>query len=874
MRIRFGLNVEGSRAWQPANRLGEPLLGPNGFLNLLETQLGLLRLQPSHGERVVQYRACLQKHDSEARFYHSTFLADEFGSASTLLSWRDRWYLHGWDGSIPEAAGLRLRDMADVETSARLQVPPSMGERLAGVSETLKQRKTSIKEVLLLDPLEDFPKRWQQILEQLPSRPPPNPSPAAETGLLRKLQQALLDAQSGPSKEKLHWQDDGTILAVRSETRLLAARWLAESLRNQMGTRLLVAPNDGALLDEVLVASDLPRQGLREPSAFRPTLQLLPLAMKLVWEPLDIHALLQFLTHPVSPLPAFARWKLAGKIADTPGIGGAAWDRALADIDAHYGSDAPNVRQGIKFWVEHKRHDPGHGAPIDVLIKRARAVTEYFRIRLAEADPTARVAYTAGYSQSSSLLTSLGTLAQHGETLLRPRQLEQLLAQQTARGSENPLLVPEVGAGQIAVDPGAVIEPVDTVIWWQLGAPTLPDSYPWSRAEVAELRLAGVALPQIDDVLQRLARTWIRPLLAARKRLVLVLPPAGEEVHPQWQAIAALVDKLPIHSLDTALADEHAQASFGPIEHVPLPEMRRWWQLPKGVAIPERTRHSYTSLTLLLNNPYHWVLQYPAGLSPTRIIAASDDFRLYGNLAHRLVELFYSQPDAVTFPAAGVRAWFETTFPSVIATEGALLLMPGRRVHLEAFRRRLLHALSQLQMQLQAAGVREVSPERPVEGSYEGGAITGYADLVVTTQKGHPAIIDMKWSGRKYRDKLAAGQYLQLLIYAECLRQQQGRWPALAYYVLDRAQLITLDGEAFPNALIAPDRSGENPAQLWQRFRESWKWRHEQLLAGNIEVVLEELQETPESVPPSAGLEIEPLSPQYNDYLTLAGWGD
>jgi len=43
MLITIGLLLDGERGWRPANRLGTPVLGPLGLLNLLETRLGSLR---------------------------------------------------------------------------------------------------------------------------------------------------------------------------------------------------------------------------------------------------------------------------------------------------------------------------------------------------------------------------------------------------------------------------------------------------------------------------------------------------------------------------------------------------------------------------------------------------------------------------------------------------------------------------------------------------------------------------------------------------------------------------------------------------------------------------------------------------------------
>jgi hypothetical protein len=70
-----------------------------------------------------------------------------------------------------------------------------------------------------------------------------------------------------------------------------------------------------------------------------------------------------------------------------------------------------------------------------------------------------------------------------------------------------------------------------------------------------------------------------------------------------------------------------------------------------------------------------------------------------------------------------------------------------------------------------------------------------------------------------------------------------------------------------------PDRTGENTAQLWQRFLVTWKWRQEQIAAGHFEVVLEE-GEDDESRPPDDGLAIEVPDTRYNECLHLAGWDD
>ena len=110
-----------------------------------------------------------------------------------------------------------------------------------------------------------------------------------------------------------------------------------------------------------------------------------------------------------------------------------------------------------------------------------------------------------------------------------------------------------------------------------------------------------------------------------------------------------------------------------------------------------------------------------------------------------------------------------------------------------------------------------------------------------------------------------------MAIYSELLRQSTGQWPALAYFLFSQGKLLTRDDLWFPGTHPVSNRSGENTAQLWQRFLVTWKWRQEQFAEGRFEVVLDDSDE-PDSTPPDDGLPIEVLNVAYNECLHLAGW--
>lgn len=868
MKLRLGLHLDGQHGRVPINQMGSADVGPLGLLGILESQLGLVPPSVSAAQRCVQYRECLNQLNGPDRFFHKSYEADDFGTAATLLSWRDEWRIHGWSSDVAQEGSSRLHDMVAIEKVAQGSLSPGTAERLIAIAEALAGRRLLIKSIALVDPLGSFPLLWQRVLNQLPIQMPVSPAVSGR-GLLGKVQQAIIDAGAKRSNESIDWQDDGSLHVVRGETSLTSGRWIAEALRQSGSSALYVATSEAATTDAFLAAANYPRQGLSESSAFRPALQLLPLLLELLWQPLNFNALIQFLTHPICPLSGKVRRRLAGVQSEYPGIGGPRWRETIADIETEAGERAPKVRQAIEYWIEHPRFDPVEGVPVATVLERTQRLADFFKNCPSDASPALRMAYAAGYNQTLSFAENLSRLLDQGVESLRPRQLDQLASQATARGNDNPLRVAEVGALPCISHPGAVIEDHAVVLWGPLDAPTLPFPWPWSKAEIAALQAAGCALPDPEFLLQCVAYDWLRPILAAKDKLILVLPPEDRESHPVWQMLKALVPKLPIYPIESMLRE--GSAPMAPIAHTPLPGIKRWWQLPEGTAIPAVPEYSFSQLERQVFNPFHWLLANAAKLRSGSLLSLADDFRLKGLLAHSLVERLYRDADGLAMSEDHFATWFGPAFDQLIAEEGAVYLMPGRRTERENLRQALHRALQELRGIVHAAKVAMVEPERKLTGHFAGGALVGYSDLVLTKPDKSHAIIDMKWAGKSHRTKLEENRHLQLAIYSELLRQSTGQWPALAYFLFSQGKLLTRDDLWFPGTHPVSNRFGENTAQLWQRFLVTWKWRQEQFADGRFEVILEDSEEA-ESMPPEDGLAIEVLNSDYNECLHLAGW--
>ncbi len=863
----------------PVNRLGYACVGPLGLLSMLEIELGLALPQVAQGTRITQFGLCLKACDSEQRFYHRSFADDPIGVARHLLNWRDEWHLAGWNGTFDEFAPERLKDFAAVEMLAQGRVALGIGERLAKVCLALQKQRTQIKCVELVDPLEAFPKRWCEVLSCLPISVMTTAPLRTESNDLARLQRGLYEIHQGKAVQPFVVAHDGSLIVLDGSNSAALAHVVSTTVATNLSRTLILAERESILLDETMAASGLPCAGVPEPSALKPALQLLPLVLELMWQPLEVSSLLEFLTHSMAPIDWLAARSLAQAVARTPGMGGDAWhsalSRALKGLDA---TAAQRITDAVDFWLMHEQHGRDQGLPLAQVRARVDALAQHHGktlARLTNNDDGAALieSVIASMSQCRAFLENLDLLASGGDTHLSMRKLQQLLDLAT-NDAPSFRRVAEVGHAVSISNPAAAIEQADTVIWWQMAASGLPRTYPWSRREMEALSAAGVRLQPLDDKLQQLGANWLRPLLAAKARLILVLPPEDEEVHPVWQMIQHLASGLAPESVDRFLAKQEVKRTFE-VKRRALPALRRWWHLPADVSIPSRPTESFSSLSVQVENPCKWVLAYAAKLQPPEILTLADGPTLSGKLLHRLFEEYFVGDQWLGRDVAETDRWFVARFESLVDEEGLVLRLPGRQADLARLRDKSRIALKEMVIQLRNAGVVKAECELKVDGIYCGGEISGYADMVLHKKTGEKAIVDLKWSNykNKYGDLLANNRHVQLALYSKLLAKPPATLP-VAYYILNQAQLLAQTQDYFPSARTIQNKTQENATQLWRRFEQNWKWRRSQFDQGLIEVITKMTEADSDSVPPEDGLPAVAASDRYNDYVRLAGWSD
>lgn len=902
LKIFCGLDLDGYEPIDNESRAGTVHVGPLGLLGLLEVRLGLSGLCETQPVRVSQYLRCLHQVDNGSRFYSQSLKQDELSVAKTLLDWRDQWVEAGWDGLASVDDSARIRDLAEVEGCCRKELSPGHVDRLRAVLKQLQEGATLTLSLTLLDAIDDFSLSWQQIFTLFDAQVEiPQVDEVQQAGPetdLGKLQQAL----KGGTQQPL--QGDGSVVLVKASSLPMLAQatarlscddidpsvstdWFPQGLQS-----LIVGNDDLHLIDQACKDINQPQFNQSAASRWRPPLQVLALVMGLYWDPLNPKSLLEFLTHPVCPLPSKVRYQLAEVVSSTPGIGGVDWQSKCADLEttlkeeaAAVGKQAPDLKQLLSLWIPKKRFDPSTGAPIADLLKVTSQVAKWATTRAEHSDvePAHKAMFHATTAQASQAQRILDDMATAGTTTISRLQLDRLLDQVTAAGTTVAAGGAELGAVSTCRAPGAAIAPCERILWWNFVEPVIPSPGPLSPTEIAQLAVHGAKLPECEALLSSQNHRWQRPVLAARKQLILTVPRSdGAEAvrqHPLWSTLAALCNEsIPEVAVEEAFTGSTTLPLF--LLQQPrqtLPPSQRWWQIGRMDLLTGRDQESYSSLESFLKSPYQWVLNYKARLHMGSLHSIGTGNLQKGNLMHHLCERLFESATLDWQKASDpeLEKWVDAELARLLPEEGANLFQPGKGAERENFISTAKRSVTTLCTHLRNASVVKIEMEAVAKGQFAGGDLGGYIDMLLTNDRGEQAVLDLKWGGGKYRQEdLKKNTAMQLVTYSY-LKRQGSVWPQVGYFVLSEARLLSQSSQFFKSAEVCdPDMPVNPSASYWKDFETTWQWRRTQLDQGLIEVTVAGTSADADSTPPADGLPIEEYNDRFNDFSVLTGWGE
>lgn len=830
--------------------------GGGGLLGWLEAQLGLqVEQQNTDYLRIEFYRQALLESLSEASgtlpFYSASFEADPWAVAEVLLGWRDELVLSGWDFAADTTAPPRLTDLARVEPLFRAKMQAlafdgrilGAADRWARVLMWLQARPAALERLSLHEPEElwlphikrlvRLLRRWGVEVDVCLTA-----APVAAEGTDLAHWQAHLCGLSTVSRPAA---GDGSVRLLQmrrdSDAALFLAGWLAKATDFRP---LLVLSGEGNLLEQALLQQGLPALGVPSASLARPSLQTLKLAAAFLWEPADVFKIMEFLTLPLKPFDDGLALEIARVLADKPGLFSDTWF-AVVNEYLEKPTTPPSARQHYDFWFFRKRYPADGAAPT----ADAAEIYDYlYRWALEH----------AAYAPQSSLLVLAEQARRVRDVLIvQPdARISRLALERIVRTIHEPaplaLYAAQVGALPFVQSPGAIAASVEALCWWNCANDLLiPPPDRWRTEERQWLMQRSVELSSPDLRTQRHLFFLKRPILQTTQKVVLLLP---EQISGQEAQKSLLVNNLESvfenhESLITYLDTETSKGRVGewPVREKavlqPLPQLGLHLKVPRPERLGEPVCRTPTELEQLLYFPHRWFFRHKMRFYPGSLLSIARDQLLLGKLAHRFFEFLLREPDCLQWEKQTVIDWVRQKSPSLLAKEGATLLLYGREPERQYLISRVQTAAWSLIQTLRTDGWSIYGTEVPLEGLFCNCPLNGRADLVLQRSNDEWAIVDLKWSGlTKRRDQIRNGEDLQLVLYSYLL-SPDNTWAHTAYFIIEEARMIARNRKAFKQATVPPgclDDHYEASQHILQRMENTYQWRKEQILQGFIEL--------------------------------------
>ena len=914
-------------------------LGTKGLLSFLEAHLGLEgHINKIEHIRTEQYRQALSKYlknntqETTSIFYKNSFDADQLACAEALLARRDELLLAGWDFKSNTPCP-RLNILSEIEKTLtdNKKLVAGHADRFEAVLQALSDKNVPISTIFHNESLSLLPPQYQRLFELLKHKNivikplqstniPISQYPNIPTDL--NIFKDFIENKL-PRGEKQKLQGDGSLIILESVRDTDAAAYFAKILSlNKWYKPAFLIPDKNRVLDDALIQNGLPSFGLPSSSLGRPTLQLLKLVTTFLWRPIDPYKILEFVTMPAKPLDADLATVIANLISQRPGIGGEHWfaktsqffeelkDKSLKDSNINI----DKIRHQYEFWFDRTTYDIEKSAPKDEIIDIFNHLKEW-----------ASEEFESNNGKNTSLIVLSEQAKRIQEFLeeLPPNDkfLSYLELERIIRTIYEPAPVQpkpcEIGHYPYIHKESCLIDHIDALVWWNFTDTEGVHFFSrWYKDELDYLYKNGVKLqsPQVENALMLWERT--QPVIKTQKQMILIYPKKinGKETceHPLMSHLKACFDNLEAITIDISKDSTHfkklsnLETPFNiPLNHHRLGKTQPFIELD-AKRLAQRDQETLTSLEALFYYPYQWVFRHKARLSKSDILSIVKENTLKGNVAHRFFELVL-QEDFTNWTRFDVDSWVDGASKRLFQREAATLLMYGYEPERVQLIRQINYAIWTLICLIRQNKWEVEGTEMDLRGQFSATPVKGKADIVLKRQTpqyfkeksaesnvpsainetpplgvgGHGllverCVLDLKWSGHGYRERLIKnGEDLQLIMYSRLLTEDDD-WAHTAYFIIENARLLSRNTLAFNEIkplLPNVDAFAMN-ASIWDKMHKTFEWRLLQIKNGKIEIrtgfTCKELEEIYGDELLDV-LEMKTDDAKFDDYRTLIG---
>lgn len=828
--------------------LGQSVGGPETLLTWLETQLGLAFPRPPFVNRVTELASILDRDADNHPSWKASLEADRWATAKMLLNLRDELRMEGWTAAAGCNVKAPFHDLARLE-SDHPTIFTSTSERLRDILTALDSgQQLPPHTIELADQLESWPKLWRDVLGRLTLTSSPTPATEAPAGT------SLANALDFSAKGAIEPDPSFRLITTRSDAS--ACEYLTQLFVQHQGSlekTVVLCESDllAIRLDGYLRNAGLPTMGALITSPAHPILQILPLSLLLLMEPVDPQLLLDFLNLPVAPLSGKVRRLLSMALSQQPGFGSPMWNEVVESFQNPQPNETEKeaeIRcsdaQKIQTWLYRTRIPRGTLLPTAHLAQHCSQVARWAMLRYQyELENGPESASTPVFQKLAGFAKSLGELLESQAEAITDPQLQRLIEEVLGEGVDFQPYPEQAGAPIRVRSLTEIDHPFDRLIW--LGIATGdPVRSRWTRGQISFLESFGIHVDDGSRVLDSRRRAEESTLRKIRNEVLAVKLPSDVDKppHPLWIQLfhrLSVVKHPPVLEEQMDPGSKQASSLF-PMEtqvyskQVP-PSPKPEWKNPLP-SLPDRETISASDMEERLGCPLKWVLHYVAKIRPTQIAHLPEINTLKGTFCHSVLQKVLGAGGELPTPEEAKRKVMQT-FEEQLPREAGPLAQPVMEIATLKLRDQLAKSAEVLVTALRKGGYQVVAMEEEIEGTALGKKLVGYIDCHVRSPQYGDAVIDFKLSsGSKYKEKLEEGKALQLATYSKALASGNpgNRFPGAAYLILSSSEFLNPSG----NPLGGNDStvSGLDLESVWKQFETALREADGWFSSGKIPV--------------------------------------
>lgn len=814
--------------------LCEKYVGPLGLLGELELRSGLSKLYPSQTTRVLNYCEALNQCGKESKdpgslFYWKSFGVDMLNVSRRLLEWRDALVYAGMKGleAIPEgiSAGAKaiLSGILDVEEYFNDE--NSIGDRWARLAResgyltsdwTIEVR---MKEELVDPVILNCLKNSGAVCEFITDLP-----------------------------------DIGHSVTVSKFTNIVDGyQW---ALTQEDAHESVYINNDNVSLNGVLTSLGMANVGVEASGVYTQISQLFSSGMKLFINPVDYDALVSYLSVPVHPLNDYIlsedktlRYALFSHMTGQGGFGRN--DRTDSDWSSIIDAAKPEDGRKTVLALEHCLGQWEKGATLSAIETYCEEWSKWCTRKALATQDEAVAQQLLTIKDSFDVLPKFLRLT--GKEKFTEKELMVNIASATTLCAYT-TAVPMLGSLDIVADIKAIAAPCERAVWMDCYDQGMI-GYKYSFLNESDINLmnaAGMMIPTYDKQLQAEAVSKHLAYSYICKELVVLTPEKVEcrksypQQIPHWDGkVDDKTDWAP-EGKEMSTVEANSQK----VLHRVTSTIFNGLDTPRDEGGIGRNYESFSSLDMLIQNPFDYVLQYIFKCNETSRTNLS---AVKGNVVHKMFNnaVLESGTDWNKLKTALVDN-FDDNFDKAVNEVGIELLSLNNRLTYNLFKNVIKTcSIPSFIKIIEDNDLSVVGSEVEIKVDFDKiGKFNAKIDMVLQNPEGKYVIMDFKWTDgkdKKRAEEIENNMEMQLALYAQAVRQHFGEGnessvEAIGYFMLRQGVFIT-EYQGLKKSKKVKVVQKQSTDSIFEMVKKSYEFRMSQLMGDAGESVIEEAEQ-------------------------------